>query len=170
MPHPLTWPAIAGLAMVGSGVGVWLGESAVSEINPIYFSEPETRFHADLVPYRSPDWARVHAAELRQASQSEDYGRFCLGCIDYPEEVYFARSPEPDGYRDGWSASASYEEPEPYAAAEAAETAPIERADPDWQRVQLYASARVSADEPEQAPAQPPEEPAHEAELEPSGL
>ena len=168
MAYPIALPAIAGLSIIGAVGGVWLGKSAISEINPAYYSQPETRFHADLVPYRSPDWAQVQAAELQQASQSEDYGRFCLGCIDYPEDPHPARIRQADGFEDGWSASASYEEPEVYAAS--AETVPMERANPEWQRVQLYASARVSADEPEQAPADSVDEPVDEAELEPSGL
>ena len=168
MAYPIALPAIAGLSIVGAAFGVWLGKSAVSEINPIYFSEPEARFHADLSPHRSPDWAQVQAAELQQAGMGEDYGRFCLGCIDYPEEVHFARVREPDGWDDGWSASASYSEPEVYAASTG--TIPVERADPEWQRVQLYANARVSADEPGQVPATPVETPADAIEPEPSGL
>jgi hypothetical protein len=169
MGYPIALPAIAGLSILGAASGIWLGKSAVSEINPIYYDEAETRFHADLVPYRSPDWAKVQTSELQQASTGEDYGRFCLGCIDYPQEVSFARAREPDGLDDGWSASASYEEPEAYAAS--TEPVEVERSDPEWRRVQLYANARVSADEPEQVIAQleelPPEE---EQELEPSGL
>jgi hypothetical protein len=168
MAYPIALPAIAGLTVVGAACGIWLGKSAISEINPIYYSEPETRFHADLVPYRSPDWAKVQAAELQQAGLGEDYGRFCLGCIDYPEDPNPAPIREPDGTDDGWSASASYEEPEVYAAS--AETVPVEQADPEWKRVQLYASARVSVDEPEQAPAEQADEPADVTELEPSGL
>ena len=168
MAYPIALPAIAGLSIMGAACGIWLGKSAVSEINPVYYQEPETRFHADLVPYRSPDWAKVQAVELQQAGMGEDYGRFCLGCIDYPEEVRFARTREPDGWNDGWSASASYEEPEVHTASTG--TVPVERSDPEWQRVQLYANARVSADEPEQAPAAPVETPADAIEPEPSGL
>lgn len=169
MAYPIALPAVAGLSIVGAAFGVWLGKSAVSEINPIYYSEPEARFHADLSPYRSPDWAKVQAAELQQAGMGEDYGRFCLGCIDYPEEVHFARSREPDGWDDGWSASASYGELQVSTAS--AGTVPIERSDPEWQRVQLYANARVRADEPEQVVAQLDELPAEEEEEpEPSGL
>jgi hypothetical protein len=167
MAYPIALPAIAGLTIVGAAAGVWLGKSAISEINPAYYNAPETRFHADLSPYRSPDWAKVQAAELQQASMGEDYGRFCLGCIDYPEEVHFARTREPDGWADGWSASASYEEPEVYTAS--TEPVRVERSDPDWQRVQLYASSRVSADEPEQVMQQLEELPAEEAE-EPEAL
>ena len=169
MAYPIALPAIAGLSIVGAAFGVFLGKSAISEINPIYYSQPDARFHADLSPYRSPDWAKVQAQELQQASLGEDYGRFCLGCIDYPEEVHFARGREPDGWADGWSASAPSEEPEVYTAS--IESAPVEQSDPEWKRVQLYANSRVSADEPEQVIAQleelPPEE---EQALEPSGL
>lgn len=168
MAYPIALPAIAGLAVLGAVGGVWLGKSAISEINPAYFSEPETRFHADLAANRSPDWARVQATELQQASMGEDYGRFCLGCIDYPEDPHPVRVHQAEGWDDSWTAEAPYEEPEVYTAS--AETVPVERADPEWQRVQLYAASRVSADEPEQAPPRPAEEPADEAELEPSGL
>lgn len=170
MAYPIALPAIAGLAVVGALGGVWLGKSAVSEINPAYFNAPETRFHSDLVPNRSPDWAEVQSAELQQASLGEDYGRFCLGCIDYPEDPHPVRVHQADGWADGWSASASYEEPEVYTASAA--TVPVEQADPEWQRVQLYSRSRVSADEPEQAPvqaAEPADEP-NEGELQPSGM
>jgi hypothetical protein len=168
MGYPIALPAIAGLSILGAASGVWLGKSAVSEINPIYYDEAETRFHADLAPYRSPDWSKVQTAELQQASTGEDYGRFCLGCIDYPQEVYFARTREPDGLDDGWSASASYAEPEVYTAS--TEAVPVEQSDPEWRRVQLYAGTRVSAEPERAAPAEPADAPADEAELEPSGL
>ena len=168
MGYPIALPAIAGLSIMGAVSGIWLGKSAVSEINPLYYQERETRFHADLNPYQSPDWAKVQTSELQQASAGEDYGRFCLGCSEYPQEVYFARSREADGLEDGWAASASYAEPEVYAAS--AETAPVEQADPEWRRVELYANARVSADEPERAPAEPAEAVVDDGEGDPTGL
>ena len=48
--------SIAGLAVAGSALGLYLGGSAISEINPAYYSTPlsGSAFHADLVP-NAPD-------------------------------------------------------------------------------------------------------------------
>jgi hypothetical protein len=50
MAHPLTVPTIGVLALAGAGLGLYLGNSAISEINPLYFTDPPSRFHADLTP------------------------------------------------------------------------------------------------------------------------
>jgi len=44
--------SIGGLAVAGAALGLYLGSSAISEINPAYYSTPSSgsRFHADLVP------------------------------------------------------------------------------------------------------------------------
>jgi hypothetical protein len=52
MARAVTLPLIGTLALTGIGVGIQLGYSAIAEIDPIYYSQPETRFHADLSPYR----------------------------------------------------------------------------------------------------------------------
>ena len=163
MPATTTLPIMAGLAILGAAAGVNLGRSAVSEINPAYFSDPEDSFHADLVPYRSPDWAQVQAAEYRAAQQPVlvgDLGSGCIGCRDYPVEYVPRHDAAVDGYQDGYSASASAVQPAQIVIVE------TPAADPARERIQLYSSYPVSSDEKPaqaaevaQAPAETPTEP-----------
>jgi hypothetical protein len=158
MPATTTLPIMAGLAILGAAAGVNLGRSAVAEINPAYFSDPEDSFHSDLVPYRSPDWAQVQAAEYHAAQQPVvvgDLGGGCVGCRDYPVEYVPQHDPAVDGYQDGYAASA----PQP-AQIVIVETPAAP--DPARERIQAYASYPVSSDEkpaeaPEAAPAEPTE-------------
>ena len=142
MPHPFALPAVGGLSILAAATGVWLGKSAVAEINPVYYDEAETRFHADLAPNRSPDWAQVQVTEYVQAGLA-DYGGYCLGCIDYPEEYAPAARREPEGVEDGWAASAEY-----FVEQEEVQPAVIETArNPEWERVERYASYPVTAED-----------------------
>jgi len=162
MPVSTTLPIMAGLAILGAALGVSLGKSAISEINPAYFSDPEDSFHADLAPYRSPDWAQVQAAEYRAAQQPVvvgELGSGCIGCRDYPVEYYPRHDPAVDGYQDGYSASA----PQP-AQIVIVETPAAP--DPALERVALYASYPVTSGE---QPAPPAPAPAEEAAA-PTGL
>jgi hypothetical protein len=166
MPATSTLPIMAGLAILGAAAGVNLGRSAVSEINPAYFSDPEDSFHSDLVPYRSPDWAQVHAAEYRAAQQPVlvgDLGSGCVGCRDYPVEYVPRHDPAVDGYQDGSSASAPATAPAQIYVVEAA--AP----DPARERIQLYASYPVSGEEKPAQVAEAVQAPAEES-IEPTGL
>jgi hypothetical protein len=140
MPSPLTLPIVAGLSIIGGLGGVWLGHSAIDQVNPYFFGQPETRFHADSVPYRSPDWEQVRALEEARNAGSEIIS--CIGCRNWPQEyrpirdAAFARF---EGGADGWSAgtaSLDTREPEP-AVAVASEP------DPEWQRVRAYSSYPV---------------------------
>ena len=143
MPATTTLPIMAGLAILGAAAGVNLGRSAVAEINPAYFSDPEDSFHADLVPYRSPDWAQVQAAEYRAAQQPVlvgDLGSGCVGCRDYPVEYVPRHDPAVDGYQVGYAAS---------APAQPAQIVIVETLAPDpaRERIQAYASYPVSSEE-----------------------
>ncbi len=161
MPASTTLPVVAGLAILGAALGVNLGHSAVSEINPAYFSDPEDSFHSDLVPYRSPDWAQVHAAEYRAAQQPVlvgDLGSGCVGCRDYPVEYVPRHDPAVDSYAD-YAASAPAAAPAQIYIVEA--PAP----DPARERLQAYASYPVSADE---VPAEVAEAPVETAAAEPA--
>ena len=144
MPSPFTLPIVAGLSIIGGLGGIWLGHSAIDQVNPFFFSEPEPRFHADAVPYRSPDWAQVRVLEEARNAGSEIVS--CIGCRNWPQEyrpIRDAAFSSFDGGADGWSASApslETREPEP-AAVVAAEP------DPERQRVQAYSSYPVDARE-----------------------
>jgi hypothetical protein len=161
MPATTTLPVLAGLSILGAALGINLGRSAISEINPAYFSDPEESFHSDLVPYRTPDWAQVQAGEYRAAQQPVlvgDLGSGCIGCRDYPVEYVPRHDPAVDGYQDGYAASA----PAPAQIVIVETPAP----DPARERIQAYASYPVSSDErPAMVPEAAVEEPA-----EPTGL
>ncbi|MET1112850.1 MAG: hypothetical protein ABWX67_15125 [Allosphingosinicella sp.] len=161
MPVSTTLPVMAGLSILGAALGVTLGKSAVAEINPAYFNEAEDDFHADLVPYRSPDWAQVQQTEYRSAQQPVivgELGSGCIGCRAYPVEYVPRHDPAVDYYADGELLRA----PEPTVVTAAQPTAP----DPARERIQAYASYPVSADE---KPVQVAEAPIEE-EPAPTGL
>ncbi|HLL31970.1 MAG TPA: hypothetical protein VK403_13335 [Allosphingosinicella sp.] len=156
-----TLPIVAGLSIIGAALGVGLGKSAISEINPAYFSDAEDSFHGDLVPYRSPDWAQVQQSEYRAAQQPVvigELGSGCIGCRDYPVEYVPRHDPAVDRYVEGGLLRA----PEPTQVIVQGVAAP----DPDRERIQLYSSYPVSSDE---APAQVAEAPTQEATA-PAGL
>lgn len=145
MPSPLTLPIVAGLSIIGGLGGIWLGHSAIDQVNPSFFSQSETRFHADSVPYRSPDWAQVRALEEARNAGSEIVS--CIGCRNWPQEyqpIRDAAFASLDGGQQGWSARPARAEiavQEPAVAAAAVEP------DPDRQRIQAYSSYQVDARE-----------------------
>jgi len=160
MPVSTTLPVMAGLSILGAALGITLGKSAIAEINPAYFNEAEDEFHADLVPYRSPDWAQVHQAEYRAAQQPVivgELGSGCIGCRTYPIEYVPRHDPAVDRYVEGGMLSA----PEPTQVI-VTEAAP----DPDRERIQRYASYPVSSEE---KPVEMAEVPIEEAAA-PTGL
>jgi hypothetical protein len=107
--HPLTLPILSALALVGSGAGVFLGRSAIAEINPAYFSGPEPRFHADLSANPPSMDAPVHrAGALSAAELDQALGSGCVGCRTYPQEYFPVHDTDESGYRTGW---ASMDEP-----------------------------------------------------------
>ena len=141
MAHKLTLPTLSLLALLGAGAGVHLGRSAVAEIDPLYFSERPSRFHADLVPYQSP---APHTAILPSTDAALELQPACYGCA--------APAADPAPFYE--APQAAYESRYD-AAAEPVETADLE-AEPsraelqrqaDLARVERYASYRVSQDE-----------------------
>jgi hypothetical protein len=84
MPSSLSLSLIGGLAAAGVGAGLYLGQAAIAEIDPIYFQDPPTRFHADLSPARAGD----SAPRPLLASAAEAPVASCVGCRTYPEELY----------------------------------------------------------------------------------
>jgi hypothetical protein len=161
MPVPTTLPIMAGLSIFGAAIGITLGRSAIAEINPAYFNEAEDDFHADLVPYRSPDWAQVQQAEYRAAQQPVvvgDLGSGCIGCRDYPVEYVPRHDAAVDLYADGYEAST----PQP-AQGVVVETP---ASDPARDQIQLYSSYPVSSEE---KPAEVAEAPVEETAA-PTGL
>ena len=161
MPVSTTLPVMAGLSILGAALGITLGKSAIAEINPAYFNEAEDDFHADLVPNRGSDWARVQQAEYRAAQQPVivgELGTGCIGCADYPVAYVPRHDPAVDRYADGELLRA----PEPTVVTYAQPAAP----DPERERIQLYSSYPVSS---EGRPVEVAEAPAEQA-AEPTGL
>jgi hypothetical protein len=72
-----TLPTLAGLALLGTAFGVHLGQGAVSEIDPFWFTKPDSgTFYADMTPNR-PDWS---APQPLRASQDVPIVE-CVGCL-----------------------------------------------------------------------------------------
>jgi len=119
MPQPLTIATVAVLAVAGSMSGVYLGRSAIAEINPAYYDEPETRFHADLVPNPpSFEAASVHrAGALTPAEYDRALGSGCVGCRTYPEEYYPVHDSSVDKYQPGYAEMIETPAPQPAAYA-----------------------------------------------------
>jgi len=159
MPVSTTLPIMAGLSVLGAALGITLGKSAIAEINPAYFNEAEDDFHADLVPYRSPDWAQVQQVEYRAAQQPVvvgELGSGCIGCRTYPVEYVPRHDPAVDRYAEEELLRA----PEPTVVTVA------QAPDPARERIQAYASYPVTSEEKAVQVAEAPvEEPA-----EPTGL
>ena len=141
MPQPLTLATLSVLAAAGSVTGVYLGRSAIAEINPAYYDEPETRFHADMVP-NPPDFDApvTRAGYLTQAERQRALGSGCVGCRTYPEEYYPVHDSSVDKYQPG------YAEMEEAAAPQPAVYAPDPQEEAraaDFAAVERYASYRV---------------------------
>jgi len=138
-----TLPLLSGLALAGAVAGVSLGYSAVSEINPLYYTAAADRFHGDLGAQR-PNWSPPQQAALTVPTAADGLGNGCFGCGGKAD--YYA-APAIVTYTDSWAADAER------AAAPAEdiyvqETAP----DPERERVIRYSSYQVSASE---APSEP---------------
>jgi hypothetical protein len=157
--HQLILPTAALLSLIGAGVGVHLGNAAISEINPAYLSaeEPRSRFYADLTANRPRDWAAVQVSELQAAESGRSLGTGCVGCRTYPEEYYPVHEASLGKPHTGWAEVSQEAAPAetPQAAEPAVELASVER----------YAHFPVSAEEelqPAPADPQPAEPPAAE--------
>jgi hypothetical protein len=136
-----TLMSFAALSLAGSVGGVYLGRAAVSEINPIYYSTPEPRFHADLVPYRASAAAGYRAGDLSQANLDQALGRTCVNCLTYPEEVILVHRGQADKYVPGGAE---------VAAAPAVAAVVEHQPSPEFASVERYTAFPVAA-EPEPA-------------------
>jgi len=133
----VTLAILAGLSISGAVAGVYLGNSAVGEIDPVHFgTEDASTFHADLVPYRSDDGSEVRLA----AVQGEVPIVSCTGCRAYPEEYRPIADPALERV---WA-------PAPATVDHAATPSPVEEAeqampDPEREAIVRYASYKVAA-------------------------
>ena len=143
MANPLMLPTAALLSLVGAAAGVYLGNSSIGEINPIYFEaeEPGSRFYVDLTPQGYRDWAAVQKAELRAVELGTDLGTGCVGCRTYPEEGFYAVHRASLGKSETEWAEMIKEPAAP------APTAEIAKPDPEFEQVERYSSFPVSVEE-----------------------
>lgn len=139
MPSPMSALTLACLSLVGAGAGVFLGRDAVGEINPIYFSERATSWHADLAANQPPAWETIPASSVTDAELGIGLGSGCVGCREYPEE-YYPRHDESVDY-DNWSGSASA--PAEVMPASIGNFEPVD--DPDRRAIEAYSTYPVSA-------------------------
>jgi hypothetical protein len=148
--HHLMLPAAA-LSLLGAGLGVYLGNGAIGEINPAYFQSDErpSRFYADMTPSPPRNWAAVQASELRAAEQGLPLHPACIGCRTYPVDYFPVHEASLGKPRIGWAAA---EAPTPTLEAEPA----MMEAAPELASTERYAHFPVEAEEePETAPADP---------------
>jgi hypothetical protein len=145
----LTLSAVGALSIAGAALGVGLGHSAIGEINPAYFREPETRFHAALAPNISQDWDQVQAREYDAAATSTQ----CIGCVngpvpDYPIDYVPGRDPYVDTTAvTRWTAGPRQAVP---ATRETTQVVYVQAApapDPARERIVRYASYPVTQEE-----------------------
>jgi hypothetical protein len=141
MAHPLTLPAAGLLALAGIGAGVQLGYSAISEIDPSYFRQPPTRFHADLAANRPIDSS---APALLEQAKDGALGTACIGCRTFPEEYVPIHEASVDGDSSGFASTASVAAPDETVKQPDEEEARLRHA---IQQVELY--ARGSAEQAE---------------------
>lgn len=157
MANPATLAILGGLSIGGAALGVYLGQSAVGEIDPAYFGTADaSTFHADLVPYRAADASLTSLA----AVQGEVPIRSCRGCRSYPEE--YRPVPDPAIERAGAASSA----PPVDAGTEAALAGQLEEAAPDPEREAIVRYATYPVQAVEQAPPVLAPQPAEESPVE----
>ena len=139
MAHSLTVPTLSVLTLLGAGLGVHLGHSAVAEIDPVYFGDPPARFHSDLVPHRP-----VAAPHVLAGQEVLQLAPACIGCGSVATEIYpIYEAPAAPDHSD-YAADAAVAE-----LVYAAEVPPAEEAERQVRlaRVELYSSYPVSHDE-----------------------
>jgi hypothetical protein len=144
MPQALTLQIIAGMTVAGAALGLHLGQSSISEIDPSLFAEPETRFHADLVPNPAPI-AGDYTAQT-DGRETAGLGAGCIDCRAYPEEYYPVQDPAIE------SLSVDSEAPVAFASYQEQSPAAVTSRSPEMERLERYSRFRISSDEKE-APA-----------------
>lgn len=142
MPSTVTLSSMTGLIIAGAGLGLYMGKSAISEINPAYFDSSVTasRFHANLVA-NAPS---IDGAPL-SLQAATGLGSGCVNCRTYPEEYIPVPDPAVEGYTGSY---ASYtNEAVERIMADAEEYVDSAPSREELERIQRYAHYRVSSEE-----------------------
>jgi hypothetical protein len=139
--------SIGGLIVAGAALGLYLGSSAISEINPAYYSTPfaASSFHTDLVPNPGDRDSAQALPEL--AEVVTDVRASCVSCSLAPDEYALINYPSADNY--GSYAAA----PAEAVVAEADEYVSQGLSPREASDIARYAHYRVSEDEAAPAPA-----------------
>lgn len=138
MRRLITLQNAAALAIAGTGLGIFFGNTAIDAIDPHFYAPLPSAHYASLTPYRG---AAISAPEPIQASAAETrvaLGSGCVGCRTYPEEYHPDSALEeeaPEGYY-----AASLGAPNGYRPT-------VAEAAPEQDTVQRYASYAVTQDE-----------------------
>lgn len=154
MSNPITLSTMAGLAIAGAGLGLYLGNSAVSEIDPVHYSSPfsSSAFHADLAANRPDLDSAPRLTET--AGFASGLGSGCVGCRTYPEEYHPIYEPAVDAYDSSYAAGSSptafRTDPAEIVLAEADERVAEAPSRIEIERIVRYAHYRVSEDEGEE--------------------
>lgn len=91
--------SLAIATLLGAGLGVHLGRSAIGAVDPFYFSEPMgTPSYAELVPAAS--LSRPWSTEIESADLDYGWPAACIGCGS--DTTIYAPAPY-DGYQDAWT-------------------------------------------------------------------
>ncbi|MEA3041250.1 MAG: hypothetical protein QOC65_739 [Sphingomonadales bacterium] len=126
MDARLKLPAVAALILAGVAGGVALGDSAIDQINPLYFQgapvHPRDRGAAldpNALPAQSPRFADLYGWDEGQAARAAD----CFGCPAVAARDAYAQAPviQYAAAEAGWTeASPVYvAEPDPAPAGQA---------------------------------------------------
>jgi hypothetical protein len=150
MPNTLTLSALGALSIAGAALGWQLGHASVAEINPAYFKERETTFHAALAANAPQSWDQVQSQEYAQA---EAPITSCIGCVNGPLPDYpVAYAPGRDPYIETaavtrWPAQARQARAATEAQEQVAAAEPESKPDPARERIVRYGSYPVTQDE-----------------------
>jgi hypothetical protein len=158
MPNTLTLSALGALSIAGAALGWQLGHASVAEINPAYFKERETTFHAALAANAPQSWDQVQRQEY---SQVEVPITSCIGCAhgplpDYPVTYVPGRDPYIETAAvTRWPAQARQGRVAPEAQEQAAAAEPEQEAKPDpaRERIVRFGSYPVTQEEAQAAAA-----------------
>jgi hypothetical protein len=85
---------MSALTVAGAGLGVYLGKSAIAEMNPAYFTSPVSTFHADLVA------AAPNFGTSPLTARSETFEGLGTGCVRCPEAPVEFASVTEVGFED----------------------------------------------------------------------
>lgn len=145
---------LGGLVVGGAALGLYLGSSAISEINPAYYSTPLSRsaFHADLVPNRSD---RSDAQPVIETAVADiGLGSDCVGCSTRPEEYLPGGSDHSVGDLGGAFTGSAPTHTADLIIAKAEEHALKALSLAEMDDITRYSEYRVSQDEEEPEPAE----------------